>query len=83
MLEQRIITILAHILQLGARSQSFNKATLLLGSVPEFDSMAVVAVLTSLEEEFGIVVDDDEIEASIFASVGSLADFVAAKLEQP
>ncbi len=80
MLEQQIINILGHVLQLGDRSKNFNKETVLLGSVPEFDSMAVVSVLTALEEAFGISVEDDEIEASTFETVGSLVAFVESKL---
>ena len=53
----------------------------LLGAVPEFDSMAVVAVLTSIEDAFGIIVEDDEIDASVFETVGALADFVTRKLK--
>jgi len=40
----------------------------------------VVAVITTLEERFGLIVGDDEIDGSTFATVGTLADFVAAKL---
>lgn len=42
--------------------------------------MAVIQVVTALEEHFGFVVDDDEISADTFATVGSLADFVQGKL---
>lgn len=56
--------------------------TALLGSIAELDSMAVVAILTSLEERFGIVVDDDEVDGRTFASVGSLTQFVQSKLGQ-
>jgi acyl carrier protein len=52
----------------------------LLGAVPELDSMAVVSVITTLEERFGFTVADDEIDGSIFATVGSLIDFVKSKL---
>lgn len=52
----------------------------LLGSVPELDSMAVVTVITTLEERFGFSVADDEIDGSIFATVGSLVEFVKSKL---
>lgn len=55
-------------------------ATRLLGEIPELDSMAVVAILTALEDQFGIEIADDEVEAEIFMSLGSLADFVASKL---
>ena len=52
----------------------------LLGDMPEFDSMAVVSVLTGLEEHFGIMIDDDEVDASIFETVGTLVDFVEGKV---
>ncbi len=67
-------------LSLGGRALVWTRDTPLLGAVPELDSMAVVSLITSLEERFGISIDDDEIDASIFGSVGSLADFVATKL---
>lgn len=67
-------------LSLDGRALSFTRDTPLLGSVPELDSMAVVAVLTALEEQFGFSADDDEIDGSTFASVGSLLDFVESKL---
>ena len=56
--------------------------TALLGSIAELDSMAVVSILTSLEERFGIVVDDDDVDGRTFASVGSLTQFVQSKLDQ-
>lgn len=52
----------------------------LLGAIPEFDSMAVVSIITALEDRFGFVVDDDEIDASIFETVGSLVAFVETKI---
>lgn len=52
----------------------------LLGAIPEFDSMAVVALLTHLEEKYGFSIDDDEIDGSVFATIGSLTQFVREKL---
>ena len=64
----------------GGRAAGFTRETPLLGAIPELDSMAVVSLITSLEERFGFVADDDEVGADTFATVGSLADFVAGKL---
>jgi acyl carrier protein len=47
--------------------------------MPELDSMAVVSLIGALEEHFGIAVDDDDISASTFESVGTLCAFVAAR----
>lgn len=78
--QANVINILEHVLNLGGRSASFGPDTGLLGSIPELDSMAVATVITSLEEHFGFVIDDDEIDGSTFATVKSLADFVQGKL---
>ena len=45
-----------------------------------FDVAAVVSLIAALEEQLGLVVDDDDIDGDTFATVGSLADFVAARL---
>jgi acyl carrier protein len=73
-------TVLGRALQLGDKAKKFDAATALFGNIPEFDSMAVVTVVTALEERFGIVVEDDEITADIFETVGSLSRFVEGKL---
>jgi acyl carrier protein len=72
--------IVGEVLQLGDRTGRLTRDSALLGSLPEFDSMAVVSVLTALEERFGIVVEDDEISAENFETLGSLYDFVSSKL---
>jgi acyl carrier protein len=73
--------ILGDVLQLGARLESLQASTALLGSIPELDSMAVVGVITALEEHFGISVADDEISAETFATLASLSAFVEEKLQ--
>lgn len=75
----RIKSILRDTLNLGDRADKFNANTPLLGGIAEFDSMAVVSVVTMIEDEFGIAIDDDDLSADVFATVGTLADFVAQK----
>ncbi len=77
---KEIINIVRDILVLGDSAEDFTADTPLLGALPEFDSMAVVSIITAFEEEYGFVVDDDEISAEVFESVGSLASFVEEKL---
>lgn len=72
---------LDEVLSLGGRAAGFTRDTALLGAIPELDSMAVVSLITALEERFGFVADDDEITGDTFATVGALADFVAARLQ--
>ena len=75
-----VAKILGQALQLGTRADSLTMNSPLLGAVPEFDSMAVVAILNAIEEHYGFVVEDDEIFAETFSSVGSLVRFVEQKL---
>lgn len=76
-----VIELVGEVLQISSRVAGFDRDTMLLGSVPEFDSMAVVSVLTAMEENFGIVVEDDEISAEVFETMGSLHDFLCMKLD--
>ena len=75
-----VLSILDEILSLKGRAASFSLETPLLGAIPELDSMAVVALITTMEERFGFMVDDDEIDGASFASVATLVDFVQGKL---
>jgi acyl carrier protein len=72
--------ILDEVLSLRGRAMSFDATTPLLGAIPELDSMAVVTLITTLEERFGFSVDDDEISGDTFATLGSLTAFVTDKL---
>lgn len=72
--------LLSGSLQLGQRADALTAESPLLGALPELDSMAVVGILTSLEEHFGFTVEDDEISADTFATLGSLVSFVERKL---
>ena len=72
--------VVASSLQLGARAERMDASTPLLGALPELDSMAVISIITAIEERFDIAVDDDEITAATFATLGSLTSFVESKV---
>jgi len=80
MLEE-IRVILAAALQLGDRAADFTAETPLLGSLPELDSFAVVTLITALEEHYDLVVDDDEVSADTFATLGTLTAFIEGKCD--
>jgi acyl carrier protein len=77
---EEVKTILGDVLSLGDAKNALTVDSALLGSIPELDSMAVVHLITALEEHFGFIVDDDEIGASTFETLGSLHSFVQSKL---
>jgi len=63
-----------------ARIAGFTETTELFGSLPELDSMAVATLLTGIEERFGVMIEDDDVEAEDFASFGTLLAFVRRKV---
>ena len=72
----RLKSIIGSALHLGERAQALTASSPLLGAVPEFDSMAVVTVLTMIEDEFGLTIGDDDISGEIFETLGALAAVV-------
>jgi acyl carrier protein len=75
--DEDIKQLLSEVLQIDA--SGFDATTALLGAVPELDSMGVVSLLTALEEKYGIVLADDEIDASVFETLGTLGRYVDNK----
>ena len=80
--KKEVLAVLDEVLSLRGRSAAFDLQTPLLGALPELDSMAVVSVITMLEERFDFVVGDDELDGQTFETVGSLVAFVDRKLQQ-
>ena len=78
---EEIKQILNTVLQLDGRGSDWDRDTMLLGSVPEIDSMAVVTILTTVEERYDVIVEDDEVSGETFATLGTLVDFVTEKVE--
>ena len=78
-LQDELKTILQQTLQLDDVI-NWQKNSEILGAVAEFDSMAIVTVLTQIEENYGIFIDDDEISADTFATLGSLELFIEEKI---
>lgn len=79
--QNEVLAVLDEVLSLRGRTAKFDAETPLLGVLPELDSMAVVGVITTLEDRFGFVVEDDELDGATFATVGSLVTFVDGKLQ--
>lgn len=76
--DEAVKTILMRTLGLGQRR--LDAGTPLLGSLPELDSMAVIAVITALEEHFEVAIDDEDIHARHFATLGALQALMAQLL---
>jgi acyl carrier protein len=77
---EQVRQIVGDALQLGDRTAKLEPETALLGNIPEFDSMAVVSVITALEDQLGIFVEDDDITGETFETLANLTAFVQSKI---
>ncbi len=77
---EAVRSVLIETLELSQQPAELDRDTRLFGALPELDSFGVVQLVTELEERFAITIDDDEFGADLFETVGTLTDFVDAKL---
>lgn len=77
---EEVKNLVSDTLGLGERGATLNADSALLGAIPELDSMAVINLITALEEQYGFAIADDEISAEVFETLGSLSAFVDRKL---
>ena len=77
---EELKALIGEVLQISDRMDKLGENDILLGGIPEFDSMAVVSLLTVIEENYGIMIDDDEVSADNFETIGSLLQFVNSKV---
>ena len=72
--------VLRDVLGIGEdRVDGFTADTGLFGHLPELDSMAVVGLLTEIEDRLDLVIEDDEVDGNMLETFGSLLGFVIAK----
>lgn len=72
--------LLKSCLQLGQRADALDYDTLLMGHFPELNSLTVMGIISGIEEQIGCSIDDAEISADIFETVGTLVAFIDRKL---
>lgn len=79
-LEAEVIACVAEALALDTtQTHQMDRHSLLLGAHPAFDSMAVVALITALEDRLGVPVAED-IDAAAFVSIASLVEHLTPRL---
>jgi acyl carrier protein len=80
LVEETVRSALVDLLGLSRdRVDGFDGDTPLFGALPELDSMAVATLLTELEDQLDITIDDDEVDLDMFESFGALVDFLVEK----
>jgi acyl carrier protein len=77
--QDQLKVLLNDVLHLEGRIASWNQDMPLLGSLPELDSLAIVGVVSAIEQTFGFAIEDDEISADTLATLQSLTQFIERK----
>ncbi|ACR12114.1 phosphopantetheine-binding protein [Teredinibacter turnerae] len=78
--EQRLKELLLKLLEGSVNSDQLAYDTPLINGGLSIDSMVQLRLLNSMEEEFDIEVDDDDVEESVFQNLTTLANYVRSKL---
>ena len=76
----RVKIVIVKTLKIDDRADRLEASTELFGSMPELDSMAVVALAVALEREFDFEIDDEDFRGEVFETIGTLAEFVEQQL---
>lgn len=75
--------VLVETLRVYDRADSIDASTRLMGSLPELDSLAMLELVTALQDRFGITFDEEDLTADRFETLGTLSEFVDAKRGAP
>ena len=71
--------VILRTLGIDNRARVLDPSTPLFGSMPELDSLTVIELVVELETRFGFEIDDSELTAEVFETVGSLTNFVRSR----
>ena len=75
------VDIIRSCLQLD-ESVPLTEDTYLMGNFAEFNSLTITTMIVEVEDTVGCAVDDDELSAEIFETVGTFTAFIQEKLDQ-
>ena len=81
-IDSKVKDVVVSTLGIEDRAAAIDASTPLLGGLPEMDSLATVELVAALEAQFAITLDDDDIHAESFETLGSLTDLVSRKARE-
>lgn len=76
----RLRVIIAGRLGLVPSAETLGEEVGLLGQGIGLDSIEILQLVTAVEEEFSLILEDDEIKLEYFKELGSLVTFIQGKL---
>ncbi|NKB72618.1 MAG: hypothetical protein GKR89_36565 [Candidatus Latescibacteria bacterium] len=77
----RIKATVVRALQLQIDPEELGDEEVLFDSGVGVDSVASLSIISAIEEEFDLVVEDDELRPELFNSIASMRDYVVEKLQ--
>ena len=72
----RLVTLLRRTVEVVTMPSQMDRSTGLLGEGIGLDSVEILKLVCAIEEEFDLTIDENELTASRFKTVGSLAGFI-------
>jgi acyl carrier protein len=76
---ERLIDLLRRNVEAVPLPADMNESTGLLGEGIGLDSVEILKIVCAIEEEFGLTLDESELTAARFKTVGSLVGFIQEK----
>jgi acyl carrier protein len=77
--QQRIINLICEQIVVGVSADEVNNESSLIDDL-QLDSIQMIELITKLEGEFDIELDDEDMDFQFFSTINSLSGFVESKL---
>ena len=78
----RVTALICRLLPDAVNGRQLDDSTGLLGQGIGLDSVEVLQLVGAMEEEFGLTIDDESLEAAYFETLGTVVAFVQGELER-
>lgn len=78
---QKLKNLLYKKLEIDAKTVELSESTLLIEYGLGVDSVSTMEFIVALESEFGIEIDEAEINPEIFSTMNSVAAYISGKLK--
>lgn len=80
-IQDRIKGLISNEVLVGVSADEINDDSALVDDL-HLDSIQMIELITGLENEFDIVLEDEDLDLEFFSTVNSLAEFVQKKINQ-
>lgn len=79
-IQERIKNLICDEVLVGINADEINDSSALVEDL-HLDSIQMIELITGLENEFDIILEDEDLDLEFFSTVNSLANFVKSKSE--